>query len=215
MPGLDQAAIETSKNGVTFLVESATEHTSELEILAIGPLTNIATAIMTDDRFARNVKHLHLMAGDFRAKGRVAEHNVKCDVAAADIVMRSGIPITAYGLNVTTKVPLQESDRLRIKEAGHAGQILAEQIFIWRKFKNSNFNYLHDPLAALGMIGEPSVCKFQRADCIIDMSGEIPGETSVIENPTSNFSYAVSVDAAVARNAIVDRICACREPPPF
>lgn len=117
MPGLDQATVETTKDGVAFLLESAATYANELEILAIGPLTNIATAIRTDDRFVQNVKHLHIMAGDFRDEGRIAEHNVKCDVVAADVVIRSGIRITAYGLNVTARVPLREPDRLRIRRA--------------------------------------------------------------------------------------------------
>jgi inosine-uridine nucleoside N-ribohydrolase len=207
MPGIEQAAIDTSRDGVSFLVESAAANAKELEVLAIGPLTNIAAAIKADPEFVHNVKHLHLMAGDFRAEGRIAEHNVKCDVVAADIVMRSGMPITTYGLNVTTQVPLREPERARISKAGKAGEVLAEQIMTWWKFKDQDFNFLHDPLAALGMIGEPVVCKYERADCTVNMTGEIPGETFEAKNPDSNFSYAVDVDSDAACKAIVDRIC--------
>ncbi|MBL6945056.1 MAG: nucleoside hydrolase [Rhodospirillales bacterium] len=208
MPDIERAVVETSKDGVSFLVDSAAAHAGELEVLAIGPMTNIAAAIKADPDFVHNVKHLHLMAGDFRTEGRISEHNVKCDVVAADIVMRSGMPITMYGLNVTTQVILREPELERIREAGKAGEVLAEQISIWWKFRDNDFNFLHDPLAALGMIGEPVVCEFERADCKIKMTGEIPGETLEEKNPESNIRFASDVASDAACKAVVDRICA-------
>lgn len=207
MPDIDGAEFNQDKDAVTFLRETAEENAGSLELLAIGPLTNLGRAIDGDSQFAGRIKHLHMMGGDFLSTGRRAEHNIKCDTVAADIVMRAGIPTTAYGLNVTTQVPLESAELERLDRSGQVGHILAEQIRIWWRFKNETFNHLHDPLAALGMI-DPSVCTFERADCTVRMDGEMAGETITVRNPDASFSYASDVNVALARQRIVDRICA-------
>lgn len=202
MPGLDDATVDQDKDGVSFLLDAAREHAGTLELLAIGPLTNIARAIKADSEFAGRIRHLHIMGGDF-APNRRAEHNIKCDVVAADIVVRANIPMTAYGLNVTTQVSVEEPDLERIAGSGPVGEILAEQIRIWWRFKDESSNHLHDPLAALCMIGS-SVCRYEQADCTV----EEDGKTTTVDNPDSSFAYAADVDAPAAKQQLVDRICA-------
>ena len=84
------------------------EHQGRLDLFAIGPLTNVAEAISADDSFATSLRHLYIMGGAFWMEQ--AEHNIKCDPEAADIVFRSGIPMTVCGLDVTKRVWLREPD---------------------------------------------------------------------------------------------------------
>ena len=97
------------------------EYAGELEIVAIGPLTNIARAIEADSEFARNVKRIWMMGGDYSRD--FAEHNMKCDVAAAKIVFGSGVAISVMPLDVTRQVAISISDSCSATGTRDAGGI--------------------------------------------------------------------------------------------
>ena len=65
----------------------------EVSIVAIGPLTNIATAAVLDRGFAARVKSLYVMGGSNNGRGNItasAEYNFYVDPEAAQIVMEAG-----------------------------------------------------------------------------------------------------------------------------
>jgi len=85
------------QHAVDFMIETIHENPGEIEILAIGPLTNIALAIKRDPTIIDEIKHLWLMGGVNHAPGNVqavAEFNFKTDPEAAKIVLHSGIEMT-------------------------------------------------------------------------------------------------------------------------
>src|SRR5215207_4033201 len=113
--GLDRVQIDEGTTAADLLHQAATEHRGRLELFAIGPLTNVAEAISADESFAKSLRHLYIMGGAFWMEQ--AEHNIKSDPEAADIVFRSGIPMTICGLDVTQRVRLREADMSQIREA--------------------------------------------------------------------------------------------------
>lgn len=75
------------------IVRIVNENPGEIEILAIGPLTNIATALFLDRELPRKVKHLWIMGGCDNSVGNItaaAEYNFYVDPEAADIVLQAG-----------------------------------------------------------------------------------------------------------------------------
>lgn len=71
------------------LIDMVHRYTGELVIAAIGPLTNIALAILLDPSFIVKVKQLVVMGGLSRGEGNQtahAEFNVSCDPEATEIV---------------------------------------------------------------------------------------------------------------------------------
>lgn len=75
------------------LVRLADEHRGALKIVAIGPLTNIALAVLRDPAFAGNVAELVIMGGSLNARGNItaaAEYNIYVDPEAAAIVLDAG-----------------------------------------------------------------------------------------------------------------------------
>lgn len=79
------------------LVRLVNENPGEIDIIAIGPLTNIATAVALDRDFAKKVRELWVMGGCDNSVGNVtaaAEYNFYVDPEAADIVMRAGFELT-------------------------------------------------------------------------------------------------------------------------
>jgi purine nucleosidase len=71
-----------------------------IELVTLGPLTNVALAISRDPSIVRNVSRCIVMGGNPCCEGNVtpaAEYNIWCDPEAARIVFRSGLPIELVG----------------------------------------------------------------------------------------------------------------------
>ena len=71
-----------------------------LEVITLGPLTNLATALLRDPNIANNISRCVVMGGAPCCEGNVtpaAEFNIWVDPEAARIVMLSGIPIELVG----------------------------------------------------------------------------------------------------------------------
>ncbi len=99
-----------SMSAVDFLVKTVAQNPGQVTILAIGPLTNIAIAMRLDATFASKVKQLVIMGGAIASlpdgagnHTPNAEFNFYVDPEAAQIVLRSGIPIVLSPLNVSRK----------------------------------------------------------------------------------------------------------------
>ena len=99
-----------SQGAIDYLVATVMKYPGQVTILAIGPLTNIAMAMRMEPRFAGNVKQLVIMGGAIASlpdgggnHTPNAEFNFYVDPEAAQIVLRSGIPIVLSPLNVSRK----------------------------------------------------------------------------------------------------------------
>ncbi|AYR24667.1 nucleoside hydrolase [Herbaspirillum rubrisubalbicans] len=75
-----------------------------IDLVAMGPLTNLALAELLVPGTLRRVRQLSVMGGALRVPGNItpaAEFNFYVDPLAADVVMRSGAAIHLYPLDVT------------------------------------------------------------------------------------------------------------------
>ncbi|GAA1688816.1 nucleoside hydrolase [Microbacterium sediminicola] len=94
---VDAAPEVSDEHGVDALIRLAAENPGELRIVAIGPLTNIATALVKDPEFAANVGELFIMGGSNNGRGNItaaAEYNFYVDPEAAKAVFAAGMNIT-------------------------------------------------------------------------------------------------------------------------
>ena len=95
---MDTAGITPEfEHGVDALLRLTAESPGELNIVAIGPLTNIAMAVVKDPSFPKRVKSLYIMGGSNNARGNItaaAEFNFYVDPDAAKIVFGAGFEIT-------------------------------------------------------------------------------------------------------------------------
>ena len=99
-----------SQGAIDYLVQTVMKNPGQVTILSIGPLTNVAMAMRMEPRFAGNVKQLVIMGGAIASLADGggnhtpnAEFNFYVDPEAAQIVLRSGIPIVLSPLNVSRK----------------------------------------------------------------------------------------------------------------
>lgn len=75
------------------LIRLSHEHSGALRVVAIGPLTNIAGAVLRDPGFASRIEQLTIMGGSINGRGNVtpaAEYNIFVDPEAAQIVLQAG-----------------------------------------------------------------------------------------------------------------------------
>jgi purine nucleosidase len=206
IPGLDRVQLDEGITAADLLHQAATEHRGRLELFAIGPLTNVAEAIAADDSFAMSLRHLYIMGGAFWMEQ--AEHNIKSDPEAADIVFRSGIPMTICGLDVTLQVLLREADMSQIREAASGiGSVLEDQVRRWWAFTGATENHLHDPVAILPAL-RPELFRFEQCDVRVEMEGPNPGRTRVNGCGSGAVRIAVDVDVEAAEQEIVRRLAA-------
>jgi purine nucleosidase len=157
----------------------------EVSIVAIGPLTNLALAFRDDPQLASQIRSITIMGGSLSG-GNItpaAEFNSYVDPEAAQVVYRSGAPITMIGLDVTRKVALSE-EQVRMLEscanpAGRAaGRIMRATLEqIRRNGANGGQLLVHDALA-MGALIDPSFVTRQDVHIEIETKGELTaGET--------------------------------------
>lgn len=142
--------IPKSLGAVEYLVETIASNPNAIDIIAIGPLTNIARAIQSSHDFEKNVKHLWIMGGDF-TQSRV-EHNFKCDTDAARIVLESKIPISILDLPSSQKTIIRTKEIEQIGRVPKLGPLLHSEIMSWIQPRNQDWTIPHDPIAALALL---------------------------------------------------------------
>jgi inosine-uridine nucleoside N-ribohydrolase len=193
---LEVASVDQSRTAEQFLIDNSNVYSGQLEVLAIGPLTNIANTISHDAGFASRIKRLYLMGGAYWLD--YPEHNIECDHLAARIVFDSGIPITAVGLDVTLRVHLTERELRRIRQLPNGlGPLLDNQIRQWWKYLGANHNHPHDPLAALAMV-RPDLFLFENCEVKIRTEQGMAGRLERFDNPNGNVhaAYDLYVNSA-------------------
>ncbi len=156
----------------------------EISIVAIGPLTNVATVLKSDPTIAPLIKSIVIMGGSLSG-GNVtpaAEFNIYVDPEAARIVFDAGVPLTMVGLDVTRKVVIHD-EQVRALEAAQnpvsqaAGKILRANFNRLSKTSAVAGFAMHDPLTVAQLI-DPSVVTLKDYFVEIETSGEITaGET--------------------------------------
>jgi len=157
LSGLEGEGIENLHNhkvstlfGVDYLVGAVNAHPGQVDLMAIGPLTNIARAIESSIEFSQNIKQLWIMGGDF-SETKI-EHNFKCDIIAAKAVLESNIPIKILDLPSAQKTILNLSEINRIQKSGKLGPFLYSEIIKWIKPRGQEWTIPHDPIAILGCL---------------------------------------------------------------
>ena len=106
-------------HAVDAIIAAAHAHAGRLILVATGPLTNIALAVMREPELPRLIKRFVIMGGAYiEPAGNVtpsAEFNIWHDPEAARIVFRAfggpgGTPVVAVGLDVTHKTTIDPTD---------------------------------------------------------------------------------------------------------
>jgi purine nucleosidase len=171
------------------VVRLARERPGELDLLATGPLTNLALAVRLEPRLPELIGSVVVMGGAANAVGNmnaVAEANIWKDPEAARMVFEAPWPITMVGLDVTMRTILDEEAIARIAASDTPKARLTTAILgHYLDFYQSVLGYerricpLHDPLAA-GITADPTlVRRLLHADVVVDCGEDARGLTIV------------------------------------
>jgi inosine-uridine nucleoside N-ribohydrolase len=192
----DTVPEEAHRRAADLIIETLLRADRKMTIVPVGPLTNIALALKTEPRIKAKIERIVLMGGAFELLR--PEYNIRRDRAAAQIVFSSGVPITAVGLDVTTKCKLQGADLDRLRTANNpASQFLYRLIQLWQNGHADQYPTLHDPLAV-------AVAMFP--DLIETSTGHVTVETnSPLTDGITMFRPATDGNVKVARNVDVQR----------
>ena len=172
-----------------FIIDSAYSYPGEINIIAIGPLTNIANVINKDPKIWKIIKSITIMGGSWFAGGNispVAEANIYNDPEAADVVFKSKIPITMIGLDVTHKVFLTNSHiKYLASLKNNSGKFLQDisnfYVEFYKETKNMNGCYFHDATAAIAFTN-PEYFDFKKGKVFVSQDRLTRGQTVVFES---------------------------------
>lgn len=186
-----------------FIYEEATALDGELEILAIGPLTNLAIAFLRYPDLPQKLRRIVLMGGatEWGNRGAYGEFNFYVDPHAAEIVFSSGVPIDMVGLNVTMQTGISDEEFDDIaRTVGDSRKVYSELLEFYRNIYRVNdlgfrIVAMHDSLAAAFLMDE-RVLEMRKAKVQIDCSTGLCRGRSIADfkSESPNARVAVAVD---------------------
>ncbi len=142
------------EGAVALMAQLIADSPEPVAIAPIGPLTNIALLLRLYPRLASRIAHLCLMGGSIGEGNTTAaaEFNIVADPEAADVVFRSGLPITMMGLDVTHQALLDRAAAQALRDLGtRSGAIAAEltEFALERNFawSGASTSAIHDAVA--------------------------------------------------------------------
>jgi purine nucleosidase len=199
-----------------FLIQTVLERPGKVHLVAIGPLTNLALAVVKNEKFAANLAGITLMGGVVGGRDALdlpwTEHNFRCDPAAARIVVACGAPLRIVPLDVTTQVELYPADVARIENLGspfHAA--VADQVNRYPRYQKRGATTMHDPLAVALLI-RPDLVNWKPVHAQVETGGDYSAGRLIVHSPgarhPANAEIALQVDAQAAHDFIVGRLLA-------
>lgn len=123
-------AIAEPEGAVALMARLIRDHPEPIVIAPIGPLTNIALLLRLYPELANRIAHLSIMGGSIGEGNTTvsAEFNIYADPEAADIVFRSGVPITMIGLDVTHQALLDRDSVAALRAIGGTSARIAAEL---------------------------------------------------------------------------------------
>lgn len=212
MPLQDQYAVD-------FIVETLMrEKSGSVTICALGPLTNIGLALVREPRIAPRIREIVLMGGGLFEGGNLtpaAEFNICVDPHAADLVLRSGVPIVIVPLDCTHKVLTTAKRIAAFRDLGTApGIAVAEMLEFFERFDEAKYGTdggpLHDP-CVIAYLLKPELFSGRHINVEVETVSELTLGMTVadwwgVTNRPKNATYLLEVDDQGVFDLLVERI---------
>jgi purine nucleosidase len=175
------------QHGVAFLIETLMQASEPITLATLGPLTNVAIALIQAPQIIPKIKEIVLMGGA-TSQGNVtasAEFNFYVDPHAAHIVFTSGLPLVMIGLDVTHKV-LTTPERLeQIRAIGSpVGTAAAAMLAHYGAYDVEKYGMLgsplHDPCVIAYLI-QPELFMGRDLHVAIETTSEVTMGRSIVD----------------------------------
>ena len=208
----------------SFIAKTCRENSQDIEIVTIGPLTNIAHALDDEPELAKHVKKITMMAGAAKIPGNVtpaAEFNIWADPESAEKVFRSGIDFTLVPLDVCHQTKFSRDQLNTIGDNSHPlCKFVYESVKPWIQI-NPNQNiidqglHLYDSLA-MALSFKPDLAEFKDAFVTVETKGEYTDGETVCEfnesimgqvfKPKPNAKVALDIDVEGFNRLFEERV---------
>lgn len=150
------------RSAAQLIVDMVMQNPGEITLVPVGPLTNLALALMIEPRIVERVAEVVLMGGAAAVNGNVnpaAEANIWHDPHAADLVFTAGWQLTLVGLDVTMKTLMDEA-YLASLSASRTGDFIYRicrfYLDFHEKYHQERACHTHDP-SAIAYLLDPTL----------------------------------------------------------
>ena len=176
-------------NAPNFYVDYLKNAKQPVTIVAVGPLTNLAVALIMEPQIVKNIEEIVIMGGGWNITNATlaAEFNIYDDPEAAQRVLHCGAKITMVPLDATHSAYISRKDAEALKAIGSPASLFAADL-IERRIQVHDYAQplevkhscaLHDPLCIAYLI-DPDVLKdVKLCNVEVSLSGLTEGQTCV------------------------------------
>ncbi|MEM6617702.1 MAG: nucleoside hydrolase [Pseudomonadota bacterium] len=204
------------RDGIAWMIETLRQ-TDGVTLCPLGPLTNIAMALTRAPDIAPRIHEVVLMGGGYFEQGNItpsAEFNIYVDPVAADIVVRSGVPVTFLPLDVTHRALTTRPRVEAFRALGPVGRTVAELTDFFERFDKEKYGSagapLHDPCVIAYLLA-PEMFQGRRVAVTIDTrDGPTLGATLVdywrVTKAAPNATWVRDLDADAFFALLTDRL---------
>jgi len=207
------------QHGVDLLIETLRAETAgTITLCVLGPMTDIAMALVKAPEIAERIGELVAMGGACFALGNVtpaAEFNIHVDPEAAAIVLNSGIPITMIPLDVTQQVLTTPKRLAALRGLGNrCGSAVAALLAAFERKRRANFGgrgrALHDP-CVIGYLLRPALFGGREVNVAIETQSPLTLGMTVadwwgVTGRKTNVRLMNTVDAGGFYDLITERL---------
>jgi len=197
-----------NEHAVNALIRIIGEYEHQITLVTLGPLSNIAAALIKAPHMAQQVEQCYIMGGAANTIGNItpaAEYNIWCDPHAAQLVFQSGMPITMIGHEHSLgDAVLSSADLEELRDVGELGQFAVD---INAAALRASTEWLReagltqpDPVA-MAVALDPTICTV-REHCYVDVEtkGELTSGMTVVDrwgvlNGEPNIDVCFAIDA--------------------
>ena len=177
------------QHGINFIVETLrAAEPGSITICSLSPLTTLAMAMVQAPDIASRIREIVMMAGAYFEGGNIrvrAEFNVYVDPDAADVVLRSGVPIAMLPLDVTHRM---RSTRARLEALGalgnRCGVALAGMLTFSEHFDLQKYGWdgapLHGPCVPAYML-QPRLFNGRHVNVMVETGSELTMGMTVVD----------------------------------
>ena len=177
-------------------------------LIATGPLTNVALLLRSHPEVVPRVRRVVFMGGSTERGNTTpyGEFNIVTDPEAADIVLRSGLPTTMIGLNVTHQALATDEVIAEFRGMGtRLGVICAELMTFFASTYRRVFGFehppVHDPIAVAAVL-EPAMVRTVAVPVAVELAGAYTRGATVVDlhrrtgnAPNADVAVGLDVDA--------------------
>lgn len=177
------------KHGVDFIVDTLmAEPAGTVTLCALGPLTNLALAMIREPAIVPRIAAIVLMGGGYFEQGNTtpaAEFNIYVDPQAADVVFRAGAPIVMMPLDVTHKALTTRVRVDALRGLGtRVGAATAEMLDFFERYDEDKYGTdggpLHDPCVIAWLL-QPDLFAGRHCHVAIETASELTMGATVVD----------------------------------